>query len=811
TAEIALREALDQARNLTDALDYIPAYVYIKNKKYQYVYANRHTLQLFGCSSEKLTGCDDGFFFPPAAVERIKKVDSQVLMQGATTQMEIEVEPGTSEWRVYWELKQPLHDSNGQIWGLCGISTDITDRKRIENALKHSEQTYRSLFDNMLNGFALHEIIVDDTGQPQDYRFLEINLAFTQMTGLTASKVVGRTVLEVMPNTEPFWIETYGQVALSGQPIRFQNYAKELDKHFEVFVYSPQERQFATIFEDITERKLAEATILREQKVQETLARLAKSFLASQEVAIEEIAQRVLDASLAMTESCCGYINEVDPHTGRCVNRAFSKVTCSMCEEQKRSSVSQKVQDMHGWLLKHRQPVLHNAPTNPPDFIGPPDDPIPVHRFLSVPVITGKHLVAQIVVVNGVRDYTQDDTLVLEHIASLLAIVLTRIKLERQLRHAGKLEAIGTLTAGISHDFNNIIGIILGYSEIAIRTVSQQDRLHGFLQEISTAALRAKGLVDQLLTFSHKKESARQALLLPLLVKEVSKFFRGSVPSSIEIETRIISGDVMINGNADQIYQLLMNLCTNARQAIPHDQGLIRISLQREQVTVGETGINLAPGDYALLQVQDTGTGMSPEILEHIFDPFFTTKDIGKGTGLGLSVVHGIVTNHGGAIRAESTPGIGSLFYVYLPLLAEDVTMDLVVDAAPLLHRGDGTILVVDDEPQLLAIYQELLSSLGYEVLTKSGAPEALRAFSEHPDRFSALVTDYAMPQMTGVELANKVKAIRPKVPVLLCTGLGSDAFHAPGQDAAIDIVLHKPVPVSRFSEILARLLTKDC
>ncbi|MEO5347097.1 MAG: ATP-binding protein [Magnetococcus sp. YQC-9] len=809
-AENALRDALNQAKHLTDALDHTPSYIYIKNKKHQYVYANTHTLKLFGCTAEELIGCDDTRFFPSVAVKSIWEVDNRVLEQGIATQMEIEVAPGTPEWRVYWELKQPLIDGNGHIWGLCGISTDITDRKRIENELKHSEQTYRSLFDNMLNGFALHEIILDDAGQPQDYRFLEVNQAFTKMTGLNPSEVVGHTVLEVMPRTEPFWIETYGRVALTSQPTHIQNYSQETGKHFEVFAYSPQERQFATIIEDITKRKQAEATLLREKEVQETLARLARSFLVSQGSGIEEIAQHVLDASLEVTESLCGFVNEIDLHTGRCVNRAISTTTCSICEKMKQSIFSQEANGLWGWGLEHRQTSLNNAPSEYTSFIGTPDDHIPVSRFLSVPVLSGKNLVAQIVVVNGVRDYTQDDILAMERIASLLAVALERVKLERQLRHAGKLEAIGTLSAGIAHDFNNILGIILGFSEIALRNISPQDRVYGFLQEIVTAGIRAKGLVDQLLTFSRKSDSPRQPLLLSVLVKEVAKFFRASVPSSIDIDTRVEKGDLVVKGNTDQIHQLLMNLCSNALQAIPHEQGMIRISLERVQVAEGEPGINLAAGNYALLQVQDTGTGMPPEILEHIFEPFFTTKDIGKGTGLGLSVVHGIVTNHGGAINVTSTPETGSVFRVWLPLLAKGVTMDLALDSAPPLHRGTGTLLVVDDEPQLLSIYQESLSSLGYEVISKTGAPDALRVFAANPDHFSALVTDYAMPQMTGVELAHKVKEIRPEVPVLLCTGLGSDGFQATAQDAVIDIVLHKPVPVWRFSEILAKLLSEN-
>ncbi|MBF0155504.1 MAG: GAF domain-containing protein, partial [Magnetococcales bacterium] len=215
-----------------------------------------------------------------------------------------------------------------------------------------------------------------------------------------------------------------------------------------------------------------------------------------------------------------------------------------------------------GWVLDHRQPLLSNNPQEHASSCGPPDGHIPITRFLSVPVISGERVVAQIAVVNGEKEYTQDDTTALKRIANLFAIVMDRIKLERQLRHAGKLEAIGTLSAGIAHDFNNILGIILGFSEIAQLKVAPQDPVHHYLGEIVTAADRARFLVDQLLTFSRKGDSPRQPLFLHLLIKEVSKFLRASVPSCIEIDTRIEDKNLRVVGNANQLHQLLMNLCT---------------------------------------------------------------------------------------------------------------------------------------------------------------------------------------------------------------------------------------------------------
>ncbi|MBF0610730.1 MAG: response regulator [Magnetococcales bacterium] len=288
------------------------------------------------------------------------------------------------------------------------------------------------------------------------------------------------------------------------------------------------------------------------------------------------------------------------------------------------------------------------------------------------------------------------------------------------------------------------------------------------------------------------------------LVKEVSKFIRASMPSSIELETRFEDDGMAVFGNASQLHQLLMNLCTNARQAILGDRGRITISLERVKSTPDQTK---PVGDYLLLQVGDSGQGIHPDALEHIFDPFFTTKEVGQGTGLGLSVVHGIVTNHGGKIMVESTSGVGTTFRVYLPLLQDDsVRIPTETKGKPLL-QGGGTVLVVDDESQLLSIYRRMLPMLGYGVVTASDGEEGLRLFRESPHRFVAVVTDHAMPNITGVELAQQVKSTRPHMPVVLCTGLDKANYQNALKKGWLDLILSKPVSCRRLAEELDGLL----
>ncbi|MEI7672012.1 MAG: PAS domain S-box protein, partial [Deltaproteobacteria bacterium] len=250
--ESNLRDALAESQRFREALDHVSAYIYMKDHQSRYVYANRPTLELFACSAEELIGCDDSHFFPPDTIKRLREVDSRVFL-GEQTAEEIDVADAEGGRRIYWEAKAPIYaEPEGHtIWGLVGISTDITAQRR-------AEENYSTLFREMLDGFALHEILCDDKGRPTDYRFLAVNPAFELMTGLKAAEIVGQTVLNVIPGTEHHWIETYGRVALTGEPAFFENYSDELKKHFEVTAFRPASNQFACIFADITDRKQAE-------------------------------------------------------------------------------------------------------------------------------------------------------------------------------------------------------------------------------------------------------------------------------------------------------------------------------------------------------------------------------------------------------------------------------------------------------------------------------------------------------------------------------------------------------------------------
>ena len=344
-------------------------------------------------------------------------------------------------------------------------------------------------------------------------------------------------------------------------------------------------------------------------------------------------------------------------------------------------------------------------------------------------------------------------------------------KLEAELRHAQKMEAVGTLAGGIAHEFNNILGIILGNAELAADDIPAGSLARFNLDEIRAASLRAKDVVRQLLTFSRKPEENRWPVNLVPVVKEAIKFLRSSIPSSIEIRQNIPYKCHTVLVDPTQVYQILINLATNAVHAMEEQGGVLQFILHN--LTVNEDSLaseqKLEPGDYVVLEVKDTGVGIPAEFRERIFDPYFTTKEVGKGTGMGLAVVHGIVQAHGGSIQVEENPEGGTTFRVFFP--ASKLEVETAEDAPEELPTGAERILFVDDEEPLAKLGALQLEKLGYQVVSVTDPKEALDLVSANPRQFDLLITDMTMPGITGDQLIREVLRLRSDMPAILCTG----------------------------------------
>ncbi|MDQ8020788.1 MAG: PAS domain-containing protein [Moraxellaceae bacterium] len=380
---------------------------------------------------------------------------------------------------------------------------------------------------------------------------------------------------------------------------------------------------------------------------------------------------------------------------------------------------------------------------------------------------------------------------------------------ETSLQQARRLEAMGTLAGGIAHDFNNILGVILGYGEMALRSAASGSRLRRDLDNIMSAGERGRSLVDRILAFSRSGSMERAAVHVEAVVQESLDLLEATRPRHIRIDATLEAGLAAMQGDPTQIHQVVMNLVTNAMQAMPAG-GTIDVTLNVTDATaalITTTGV-LTPGRYIVLQVADTGSGIAPEVLERIFDPFFTTKEVGVGCGLGLSLVHGIVLNVGGGIDVRTVPGLGSTFAVYLPWCGE--AEDSTADMHDLLPQGRGErVLLVDDEEALLRLTEETLQELGYAPSSFGSSLIALEAFRADPAGFDAVLTDERMPGMSGTALIEQVRSMRPDIPVLLMSGYVGDLAARQSTDRPPDRILKKPLALADLAYSLAEALDR--
>lgn len=381
--------------------------------------------------------------------------------------------------------------------------------------------------------------------------------------------------------------------------------------------------------------------------------------------------------------------------------------------------------------------------------------------------------------------------------------------IEAQLQHIQKMEDIGTLAGGIAHDFNNILSSVIGYSENAIdklKEIGNHDILDD-IRNIFQASLRAKDLVLQILQFSRYSDTDFKPCAIAPLFKEVLRLLRASQPATIEIVQNIRLKSEKVLADATQLHQVMVNLCTNAFHAMRESGGTLTIGLAEEEIP--DPGIytteKVAGGKYAVLSVRDTGCGMEKGTLKRLFEPYFTTKEIGEGTGLGLAVTSGIVKSHKGFISVRSTPGEGSEFKVFFPILQFPERKE-VADLAP-IKGGHERILFVDDESFFVDLSCKVLTDLGYRVDSVYASEKALELFSSRPDQYDILVTDQTMPKMTGLELIERVHRIRPDLPTIICSGFSEFINNKTAQQIGVSHILYKPSTKRDLALAIRRVL----
>ncbi len=604
-------------------------------------------------------------------------------------------------------------------YGVVITYNDIT-------AYRKAERDYKTLFREMLDGFALHEIICDASGEPADYRFLDINPAFERMTGLKRQDVLGKTVLQLLPGIERYWIETYGKVALTGEPALFANYSVELDKHFEVTAFRPAPNQFACIFADITESKRAENALRESEARFKALHNASFGGIAIHHKGI------ILECNQGLS-AITGY------STDELIGMNFLLLISETTRDKVLNNIisgSEKPYETIGVRKNNEEYPLRSEARNIP------------YKGESVRVVE-------------LRDITEQKLVEAE-----------KNNLEVQLSQAQKMESVGRLAGGVAHDFNNMLGVIRGYTEIALEQIDPAQPLFADLQEVYKAAERSSDLTRQLLTFARKQTIAPKVIDLNETVEEMLKMLRRLIGEDIELLWKPGKNLGPVKVDPSQIDQLLTNLCVNARDAI---SGVGKITIETAAASVCDAycanHAEFVPGEYVLLAVSDNGCGMDKETLGHVFEPFFTTKEMGRGTGLGLASVYGMVKQNNGFINVYSEPGHGTTFKVYLSRVAVESAPRPEKAPGQLDENGHETILLVEDERAILRMTTMMLTRLGYTVVAAATPGEAIRLANEYNGRIDLIITDVVMPEMNGRELAENLSSHYPDLKLLFMSG----------------------------------------
>jgi PAS domain S-box-containing protein len=526
---------------------------------------------------------------------------------------------------------------------------------------------------------------------------------------------------------------------------------------------------------DITERKRAEEAVARQQRSIKLSSRIANVFLISSR---NEVFADVLDVLLKDLGSRFGYFGYID-EAGDLVCPSMTHDVWDKCQIAEKSIVFPR----SGWgglwgrSLMEKQTLIAN------ENLRSPEGHVALENALATPIVHHDNLIGQFVVANKAGVYDKDDRELLESVAAQTAPILFAIqeearqktahkKLEEQMRQAQKMESVGRLAGGVAHDFNNMLNVILGNTEIAMEDLAPDDPLYNNLSEIFSAANRSADITRQLLAFARKQTIAPKVLDLNRTIKSMLKMLQRLIGEDIDLAWRPETTIWPVRMDPSQIDQILANLCINARDAIA-DIG--KITIETGTATFDSAYCAEHPGFVAgyfvLLAVSDNGCGMEHETLANLFEPFFTTKDVDKGTGLGLATVYGIVKQNDGFINIYSEPGQGTIFRIYLPryLAATETPEKKTSDKTNL--EGTETILLVEDEPSILRMTRMMLERTGYKVLAAGTPEEAIALAREHAGEIHLLMTDVVMPRMNGRDLARNLLSLYPNLNLLFMSG----------------------------------------
>lgn len=643
---------------------------------------------------------------------------------------------------------------------ILSITRNIEKRKQIERQLKESEETFRLAFDNAIVGRAI--IALDTT-------ILQANASVARILGMDRRELEGKSWTEyVHPDSHAEALELIQELQARTIPsasmfakLVHANGSIVLARIFSVLAWKGKDEPLYLIadVEDITRQKYYEDRLRKYEQI------------------------------VSASKDLMGLVNK------DYVYEAVNDVYLEYHQRTREEIIGQSIPDLMGTAVfdatirPKLEQVLSGQTVN---YQGEFDFSEYGQRIMDVtyfPVRDAGGDVAAIAI--NSRDITDSQ------------------RMENQLKEAQKMESIGTLAGGIAHDFNNLLGVIIGQAElIELFYAKDNPDIQTSLADLLKASNRAKDLVNQILTFSRRSERERMRVNIASVVKETARFLRSTLPTTIDIRVDYQGSDYFVLAHPTDIHQVLMNLGANASHAMGTAGGLLEIKLDRIRLDdeAARQYIGLEAGRYLRMSVSDTGCGMPPDVRDRVFEPYFTTKEAGKGTGLGLAVIHGIINSLGGHISVYSEVGHGTTFKILLPCAMKDTAQETAQDDGVLVG-GAERVMLVDDEPANLKTIGAVLERLGYQVTTAQSGQEALALYQAAQLPFDLLITDMTMPNLTGFELAKRLMAIQPDLPVILCTGFSETVTRDQVAQAGIRRYLEKPIVMKDLAKVIRSVL----
>ncbi len=761
--DIAERNQVEEALRERDTIfnlfmEHSPVYMFFKDRNIRSLYLSKNYEKLLGRPMDELLHKSMDELFPSDLAKSMVADDQTILEQGKV----IKVEEMFND-RFYETVKFPIH-INGIPAYLAGFTMDITERKHAEKALMESEQKWRNIL--------VHTPQIGISLNPEA-KIVFANDFFLKLTGWKRHEIMGNDwfSLFIPTNIRDAVRKVFKTTMAQKNGDKFLTFENEIltkkgellnvawsnvltrDSHGNII-------DITSLGIDLTERKRAEEKLKQsENKYRFMMESFADPlYICSQDFRVEYMNPSMIRriGRDATGEACHRAIHGLDRQCGWCL--------------------------LDSVLTGRKTEINIKSPLDSRDY-----------HVSNMPVCHEDGTISKMTVFRDITDY--------------LKAVAEKEKAQSQLTQSQKMESIGTLAGGIAHEFNNILSIIMGNNELAMDDLPEWSHAKTSLDEIRIACLRARDVVKQLLTFSRKDNAKKIPMDIRSVVTESMKLIRSSIPANIDIRQRIAKEVAPIMGNATQINQVLINLCSNAADAMRQKGGRLQIDLDNLIIDGkgGSGSANLPPGPYVRLLISDTGGGMDNDTLERVFEPYFTTKEIGKGTGIGLAVVHGIVERHNGSIQVESTLGTGTLFTILFPAFRDRV--DRGFKKQDIMPKGNERILFVDDEPILMNLGKKRLEMLGYAVQGSTDPLTALKRFKTDPKAFDLLITDMAMPGMTGDQLLSEILKIRPKMPAILCTGYSETISGKKACEIGFSSFLMKPVDRNELAAAVRKIL----